>query len=54
MVLENFKKTLWKLSKQFDAMTSYIQELTSMLEAYRQQVKEAWPLPLTSLAILFS
>lgn len=26
-------------------MTSYIQGLTSMLEAYRQQVKEVWPPP---------
>ena len=33
------------LSEQFDAMTSYIQKLTSILEAYRQQVKEAWPPP---------
>ena len=31
------------LSEQFDAMTSYIQELTSMLESYHQQAKEAWP-----------
>ena len=33
------------LSEQLDAMTSYRQKLTSLLEAYGQQVKEAWPPP---------
>lgn len=30
------------LSEQFDAMTSYRQKLTGILEAYGQQIKEAW------------
>lgn len=32
------------LCEQFDIMTSYIHELTSILEAYHQQAKEMWPL----------
>ena len=42
------------LSEQFDAMTSYIQELTSILEVYCQQVKEPWspPTDLPSFSIM--
>lgn len=31
------------LRESFDAMTSYIRELTSIPEAHHQQVKGAWP-----------
>ena len=37
------------LSEKFDAVTSYTQELTSILEAHCQQVKEVW-LPPTAKA----
>lgn len=32
-------------------MPGYIQELTSLFEAYRQRVKEAWPPPTDKLAV---